>query len=281
PSFTGGLSCVVNANNLLDKKGYAKQLNEQIIAARQQIAVLTHRLGQQSSNPSDENAERQYIQKVTIQLDHCQQASSRLMNACILQRMRTKPKDLFNLMRDSIEQVPDTNQKEYFARQLDRFKSILTTNRQSILEFSNGPHLIGSFEKLIKVFQRCAHSRTTEELEAARADFTPIIRSFLEDPEQSPFQTDPETISTEINEVSVLLTTYFSNESELSRLLEERVEAQQLAIHLIPKNSGIARFAKNQIAVALDRYMKGAIPLLRDPLIFSVGIGTALDEFVQ
>lgn len=282
PSFTGGLSCVVNANNLLDKKGYAKQLNEQIIAARQQIAVLTHRLGQQSSNPSDENAERQYIQKVTTQLDHCQQASSRLMNACILQRMRTKPKDLFNLMKDSIEQVPaDTNQKEYFARQLDRFKSILTTNRQSILEFSNGPHLIGSFEKLIKVFQRCAHSQTTQELQAARADFTPIIQSFLEDLEQSPFQTDPETISNEIDEVSRLLTTYFSNESELSRLLEERVEAQQLAIHLIPKNSGIARFAKNQIAVALDRYMKGAIPLLRDPLIFSVGIGTVLDEFVQ
>jgi hypothetical protein len=277
------IQTIRDSQNLADKKGYAQQLRTQVMAARQHLIVLTRKLTQEGSNPTDHRNELNYIGKVKDQLDECQTMSSHLMDACIIIRMGTKPAALLETL--SYREIFGSRELEDATRhniRLNQFKENFRKQKDTIGELSNGAELICRFQSVIRAYEkwidvnyngnnsRRAKRTAIREFKKHKEALTTILKSHAQYGDAQ-FQTG---ILEELNEK-------FTENSNLHQILEESLPLEQLDIHLFSGNSAVAEFAKNQAATRLDQYMKGVIPLLRDPLIFSVGIGTLLDEFVQ
>ncbi len=275
--FIESIQNIRQSRNPADRKGYAQQLDTQIMAARQQLIVLTHKLTQESPNPTDLRAELDYINKLIAQLDAYQIMSSYLMDACILNRMATKPEHLIASIERMISEISPQENTDALNRRLESIKRLFRTQRETIGELSNGPKLIQEFQATIRVYDDCINGRSqTLILADLKAKCQTHLES-LKDQTSILSLMDEAFVARQIEE----LRETFIQGSELDRLLKEQLVLQQLDIRLISKDSAVAKFAKNQAAARLDQYMKGVIPLLRDPLIFSVGIETLLVEFVQ
>ena len=275
--FIESIQKIRQIQNLADRKGYAQQLHTQIMAAREQLIVLTDKLTQESPNPTDRKAERDYIDKLRAQLDACQIMSSCLKDACILNRMATKPEYLIASIERMISEISPFENTDALKRRLESIERQFRTQRETIGELSNGPKLIQEFQATIKVYNDWINGHSpTPRLAYLKAECQRHLES-LKDQTSSYSLMDEAFVAEQIVE----LEESFTQGSELDRLLKEQLVLQQLDIHVISTNSKFAKFAKNQAAAILDQYMKGVIPLLRDPLIFSVGIETLLDEFVQ
>lgn len=274
--FLERIDTIRNSQNPADKKGYAKQLHDQIMAAKQQLIVLAHKLYQERPNATDLQHQLEYIDKVTNELEYCRIQSSYLMDACILNRMATKPEHLIASIKRRIEEIPSNENTDALKRRLEDIERQFRAQRETIAELSNGPKLIQEFQATIRVYDDWISGRFQGSLGKLKAECQKHLESLQV--ETSTHGSLGEAFVTDQLEE---LEDTFTQNSALDSLLKEQLVLQQLDIHLISKDSPVARFAKNQATARLDQYMKGVIPLLRDPLIFSVGIETLLDEFVQ
>lgn len=275
--FIESIQTIRQSHNPADRKGYAQQLDTQIVAARQHLIVLREKLQQERPNPTDLQAELNYINKLIAQLDACQIMSSYLKDACILQRMATKPEYLIASIERMISEISPRENTDALKRRLKDIERLFRTQRETIGELSNGPKLIQEFQATIRVYDDWINGRFQQgSLADLKAKCQTHLESLKDQTSRHSFM-DEAFVVGQIEELGER----FIQGSELDRLLKEQLVLEQLDIHLISKDSAVAKFAKNQAAAILDQYMKGVIPLLRDPLIFSVGIETLLDEFVQ
>jgi len=199
------------------------------------------------------------------------------MDACILNRMATKPEHLIASIERRIAEIRSDENTDALKRRLEDIERQFRTQRETIAELSNGPKLIQEFQAAIRVYDDWISGRFKGSLRKLKTECQEHLKSLRVETSIHRLM-DEAFVADQLEELKAT----FTRNSALDELLKEQpLVLQQLDILLISKDSPVARFAKNQAAARLDQYMKGVIPLLRDPLIFSVGIETLLDEFIK